>query len=209
MKYEYWYNWEYAKEHNPSLMHIGRTGGFGLTRSNMVEYVAVRERKKAERCFWKLVQETNWEWQKDLEFDMTLFEQEQDKWFLEVMEGERKYDLWDEIRHFIRPKDTIPLDLSGGPDWERGFSKSNRSDNPDEPVPMQQQPYSGPLKRRYPVGIMRDTPMDLNPDPMVVPTMATFKEWGNAESYAQDLRAFIEYVHDNDAMDPLDPAVIY
>jgi len=205
MKYEYWYNWDYAQEHNPKLMHLGTSGGFGLTRRNMIEYVTQGNMERAERCFWKLVQETEWEWQ----CDTPCFIQEQQEWFERVMRTDVTDEQWDEIRHFIRPKDTIPLDLSSGPDWERGFSKSNRSDNPDEPVPMQQQPYSGPLKRRYPVGIMRDTPMDLNPDPMVVPTMATFKEWGNAESYAQDLRAFIEYVHDNDAMDPLDPAVIY
>ena len=176
MKYEYWYNWDYAQEHNPKLMHLGTSGGFGLTRRNMIEYVTQGNMERAERCFWKLVQETEWEWQ----CDTPCFIQEQQEWFERVMCTDVTDEQWDEIRHFIRPKDTT-----------------------------QQEPNKAPLKRRYPVGIMRDTLMDLNPDPMVVPTMATFKEWGKAESYAQDLRAFIEYVHDNDAMDPLDPAVIY
>ena len=66
---------------------------------------------------------------------------------------------------------------------------------------------------------MKDTPMDLNPDPMCVPTMATFKEWGDADSYALDLKSYIEFVvngeggtcgAEGEAVNgPMHPAAIY
>jgi len=57
---------------------------------------------------------------------------------------------------------------------------------------------------------MKDTILDLYPDPMVIVTTQhpdLYMEKGN--TYAQELREFIEWVHDNPNCDPLDPTVIY
>lgn len=63
---------------------------------------------------------------------------------------------------------------------------------------------------KYGTTPMRDSQMDLHPDPMCIPTMATFKEWGEADSFANDLRQFIEFIHDeNNGVDTLDQTAIY
>lgn len=54
--------------------------------------------------------------------------------------------------------------------------------------------------------VMQDTQMDLNPDPMCIPTLATYSSFGDAKSFALDLRNYIEFVLIND---PMDPVVIY
>ena len=56
---------------------------------------------------------------------------------------------------------------------------------------------------------MKDTIMDLYPDPMCIPTIGTFKEWGGAESFALDLKEFIEFIHTDELQDPMDPTAIY
>jgi len=190
MKYEYWYNWDYAQEHNPKLMSIGRSGGFGLTRRNMIEYVDQGNKMWAERCFWKLVTETNEEWLTELNGNHDHVYEEKQLWFKRIMAGDA-VEQFDDLRHFIRP---IPLDLSGGPDWERGY---------------QQQPQQAPLLRERPEG-MKDTILDLYPDPMVIVTTQhpdLYLKEGN--TYAQELREFIEWFHDDEAGDPMDPTAIY
>ncbi len=57
MKYELWYNWEYAQEHNPPLMQIGTSGGFGCTRASMMAAVKGGDRLKAGMKFWMLVKQ--------------------------------------------------------------------------------------------------------------------------------------------------------
>jgi len=54
-----------------------------------------------------------------------------------------------------------------------------------------------------------DTEMDLHPDPMCIPTLATFKTLGGAKSFASDLRQFIEFVLSNDDCDPMSAEEIY
>ena len=56
---------------------------------------------------------------------------------------------------------------------------------------------------------MTDSPLDLNPDPMVIPTLATFKTLGDSDSYALDLKGYIEFVLSDDEIDPLSANVIY
>ena len=53
--YEIWYNWEYAKEHNPTLMGFGYTGGFGHVRRDMIDAVDRDDRQLAEDRFWVLI----------------------------------------------------------------------------------------------------------------------------------------------------------
>jgi len=56
--YEVWYNWEYARQHNPSLMGFGYTGGYGAVRKRMREAVARGDRNVAEANFWVLIEQT-------------------------------------------------------------------------------------------------------------------------------------------------------
>lgn len=56
--YEVWYNWEYAKEHNPSLMGFGYTGGYGPVRSQMRDHVKSGNKELAEECFWLLIKQS-------------------------------------------------------------------------------------------------------------------------------------------------------
>jgi hypothetical protein len=56
---------------------------------------------------------------------------------------------------------------------------------------------------------MKDTKMDLHPDPMCVPTLATFETLGAADSFALDLRQYIEFVLTNSRCDPLNADSIY
>ncbi len=66
------------------------------------------------------------------------------------------------------------------------------------------------MKYKFKTPVMQDTPMDLNPDPMVIPTLATFKSWGGYKSFALDLKGFIEYMLDNpDTLDSMDSRAIY
>lgn len=58
LEYEFYYNVEYAKEHNPKLMRIGRTGGFGCTRAAMLKAVKGGDMVRAELRFWELIIET-------------------------------------------------------------------------------------------------------------------------------------------------------
>ncbi len=58
MKYEFFYNADYAREHNPTLMQIGKTGGFGCTRAAMLKAVKGGDMVKAEQHFWELIIET-------------------------------------------------------------------------------------------------------------------------------------------------------
>ena len=165
MKYEYWYNWDYARAHNPKLMHIGTSGGFGLTRRNMLEYVTQGNKEWAERCFWKLVKESREEWLTEFVFTDEV-EQEWDKWLTQVVEEDADDDLWGGLRHFIRC------------------------------VPAQPP--------------MKDTILDLYPDPMCIVTTQhpdLYLKQGN--TYAQELRDFIEWMHESEAGNPMDPGAIY
>lgn len=57
---------------------------------------------------------------------------------------------------------------------------------------------------------MKDTEMDLNPDPMCIPTLATFETMGNQKSFALDLRQYIEFVLCTEhQIDPMNPNAIY
>ena len=55
LKYEFFYNWDYAQEHNPTLMGFGLSGGFGCIRASMLKAVKGGDRVKAEACFWSLI----------------------------------------------------------------------------------------------------------------------------------------------------------
>ena len=67
--YEVWYNWEYAKEHNPSLMGFGYTGGFGHVRRDMIDAVDRGDRQMAADRFWVLIAQSKHEIRKDYEND--------------------------------------------------------------------------------------------------------------------------------------------
>ena len=67
---------------------------------------------------------------------------------------------------------------------------------------------------------MKDTPMDLHPDYMCIPTIGNtdvYLKPGN--TYAQELREYIEWFHEDHSIvlgvptthwaDPMDPAAIY
>jgi len=97
MKYELFYNVDYAREHNPRLMQFGRTGGFGCGRASMLKAVKGGDMKRAEQYFWELIietiDETNTEYAlvEDSELDELL-----DEWFEALMtdprhESDEKY----------------------------------------------------------------------------------------------------------------------
>lgn len=56
---------------------------------------------------------------------------------------------------------------------------------------------------------MKDTKMDLNPDPMCIPTISTYKEWGGKDTFVEDLMEYIEFIHEDERQDPMDPTAIY
>ena len=58
LMHEFWYNWEYAKKHNPRLMQFGSTGGFGCHRASMMKAVEGGDRVRAEKYFWLLIEQS-------------------------------------------------------------------------------------------------------------------------------------------------------
>ena len=67
--YEVWYNWKYAKEHNPTLMGFGYTGGFGMVRRRMMDAVKQGDRTIAEAQFWYLIKQSKEEMRRDYEYE--------------------------------------------------------------------------------------------------------------------------------------------
>ena len=117
MKYEFYYNWDYALRNNPRLMCIGTTGGFGGIRAAMIDAVYHADRYRAEEMFWCLIDQTKSEMHNDLEEVDISLEQGLEDWFREVLEGD-PHEQWDEIRHFMRIKGAMSdsrLDLYPDP----------------------------------------------------------------------------------------------
>ena len=56
---------------------------------------------------------------------------------------------------------------------------------------------------------MKDTLMDLHPDPMVIPTLGDDWVYNGGSTYVVELRDYIEWVLTSDKVDPMDSAVIY
>lgn len=161
-QYELYFNEEYALKHNPSLIVLGATGGYGVIRAHMRLCVEDGDMPGACIKFFALCQQTYKEIAVDaLEIGCTVDDLLND-WFKSIKDFP-DLDANQEIVHYLR------------------------------------------------LVVMEDTPMDLNPDPMRIPTLATHKSWGGFDTYAQDLRQFIEYLHDGDPdhQDPMDPQCIY
>jgi len=65
------------------------------------------------------------------------------------------------------------------------------------------------MKHQFKTPVMQDTPMDLNPDPMVIPTLATL-DWLDHTTFAEAWRSHINYVlGGNDPVYPLNSNIIY
>ena len=58
LTYEFYYNWEYARKHNPSLLGFGTSGGFGCQRAQMMKAVKGGDQVRAERLFWQLIKQS-------------------------------------------------------------------------------------------------------------------------------------------------------
>lgn len=58
LKYEFFYNWDWAKEHNPALLGFGWSGGFGCVRAQMIKAVEGGDRVRAEQRFWQLIRDS-------------------------------------------------------------------------------------------------------------------------------------------------------
>ncbi len=105
LKYEFYYNAEYAKEHNPRLMHIGLSGGFGCIRAMMIKAVEGGDMVRAEQRFWSLMTQSLVE--AKLEEDIIgvgTLDELLECWFDNIMDDDEN-----ELFHFIRPvtKDSI------------------------------------------------------------------------------------------------------
>ena len=101
VEYEFFYNWDYARERNPSLMCFGLTGGYGSTRANMRAFVSAGLREDAEYCFWLLLKETEDEMRADCEADGESYDHFMLHWFDGIIEGEESLQ---EARPFVRKK---------------------------------------------------------------------------------------------------------
>lgn len=108
MNYEFWYNWEYAKRHNPKLMCIGTTGGFGAIRMRMRECVHAHNQKKAEECFWSLIDQTIAEMQYDALEEGGRWRDMMNDWLTDVY-NRPGVEYNEEIAHFVRPKWRTPM----------------------------------------------------------------------------------------------------
>ena len=73
----------------------------------------------------------------------------------------------------------------------------------------QSTPFDREIAKREVRATMTDSPLDLNPDPMVIPTLTTFKTLGDADSFALDLKSYIDFVLTDPRHDPLSSDVIY
>ncbi len=160
-RYEFYFNEEYALEHNPALMGIGTSGGYGYTRVLMRCAVENGNMPDARIHFFELCQQTYEETADDaLEIGCTV-DDLLNQWHTSIMEHpylDQNKEIWFYLRSVV----------------------------------------------------MEDSQMDMHPDPMVIPTLATIG-WVNddCKSYAEDLRLFIEWVHESGAVDPMDATCIY
>jgi len=99
VNYEFYYNAEYAKEHNPTLMQIGMSGGFGCIRASMIKAVKGGDMVKAEQLFWALLTQSLVE--AKLEEDIIgvgSLDELLECWFDHIMDDDEN-----ELFHFIRP----------------------------------------------------------------------------------------------------------
>ena len=96
MEYEFYYNWKYARKHNPSLMGFGRTGGYGKVRFDMRAAVDRDDRKTAEENFWTLLGQSKAELYEDTREDETPFKELFEQWFDYLLEDDN------DERHFVK-----------------------------------------------------------------------------------------------------------
>ena len=106
MDYEFYYNWRYAKKHNPTLMSFGHSGGFGHIRSAMQQAVTLGHRKAAEQWFWKLIKQTHQETEADYCEDQTL-DESMTYWF-KLVRTRKGRKMFPHERHFMRKKENAP-----------------------------------------------------------------------------------------------------
>lgn len=82
LTYEFFYNWEWAKEHNPRLMSFGTSGGFGCIRAQMIKAVEGGDRVRAEKLFWILIKQSLIETKlEDEVIGIGTFEELLEEWF--------------------------------------------------------------------------------------------------------------------------------
>lgn len=99
-KYEFYYNVEYAQEHNPTLMRFGLTGGFGCIRASMVKAVKGGDMVKAEKLFWQLMHQSLVEAKQEEEYiGVGSLDELYECWFDYLLEPDQE----DDERFFVRP----------------------------------------------------------------------------------------------------------
>ncbi|GAH37957.1 unnamed protein product [marine sediment metagenome] len=115
-RYEFYFNEAYALEHNPALMCLGTSGGYGLTRRAMVQAVENGNMQEGRIHFFLLVQQTYKETSDDaLEIGCTV-DDLLNQWHSDIVANPNT-DANQEIRHYLRTRvmEDSPMDTHPDP----------------------------------------------------------------------------------------------
>jgi len=107
LDYEFYYNWEHAQKHNPSLMMLGTSGGYGRIRANMRDAVRLGQRDLAESYFWQLVQQAQVELREECVVDGESYNYWVEQWFKKALVD--KEDTFESITPFMRRKECLSV----------------------------------------------------------------------------------------------------